>query len=43
MRVDVVFDDNIIDLMSGQLDLAIRVGWLTDTSNQGRRIGGFEQ
>ena len=43
MRVDVVFDDHIIDLINDRLDLAIRVGWLTDTSNQARRIGGFEQ
>jgi len=43
MRVDIVFDDDIIDLVSDQLDLAIRVGWLTDTSNQARRLGAFEQ
>ena len=43
MRVDIVFDDDIIDLVSDRLDLAIRVGWLTDTSNQARRLGGFEQ
>lgn len=43
MRVDIVFDDDIVDLVSDQLDLAIRVGWLTDTSNQARRLGGFEQ
>lgn len=43
MRVDIVFDDSIIDPASHQLDLAIRVGWLTDTSHQSRRIGAFEQ
>ncbi|CAN7716280.1 LysR family transcriptional regulator [Neorhizobium tomejilense] len=43
MCVDIVFDDDIIDLVSGQFDLAIRVGWLTDTSNQARRLGTFEQ
>lgn len=43
MKVDLVFDDTVIDLASQQLDLAIRVGWLMDTSHQTRRIGGFKQ
>lgn len=43
MKVDLVFDDTVIDLASQQLDLAIRVGWLMDTSHQTRRIGGFQQ
>ncbi|MGY5808732.1 LysR family transcriptional regulator [Rhizobium sp. LEGMi198b] len=43
MRVDLIFDDNVIDLANGQLDLAIRVGWLTDMSNKARRLGTFQQ
>ncbi len=43
MRVDLIFDDSVIDLASGQLDLAIRVGWLTDMSNKARRLGTFQQ
>lgn len=31
------------DLMTGELDLAIRVGWLTDSSLQARKIGSFRQ
>lgn len=43
MRADIVFDDDVLDLASGQADIAIRVGWLTDTSNQARRLGTFGQ
>lgn len=43
MRVDVIFDDSVSDLIADQIDLSIRVGWLTDTSHQARRIGTFEQ
>lgn len=43
MRVNLIFDDSVIDLADGQLDLAIRVGWLTDMSNKARRVGTFRQ
>ncbi|NLS00704.1 LysR family transcriptional regulator [Rhizobium sp. P38BS-XIX] len=43
MRVDLIFDDNVFDLADGQLDLAIRVGWLADMSNKARRLGTFHQ
>jgi DNA-binding transcriptional LysR family regulator len=43
MRVDVVFDDDISDLVAERLDLSIRVGWLSDSSHQARRFGTFEQ
>lgn len=43
MKVDLVFDDTVIDPATQQLDLAIRAGWLTDTSHQSRRLGAFEQ
>jgi DNA-binding transcriptional LysR family regulator len=33
----------MLDLVSGQIDIAIRVGWLTDSGLQARRIGDFEQ
>ncbi len=42
-RVDAVFTDQSLDLMSGQVELAIRVGWLTDLHLQARRIGSFRQ
>ncbi len=43
MRVELTLGDTTLDLVSGALDLAIRVGWLTDSSLQARRIGGFRQ
>ena len=35
--------DLTLDLMSGDIELAIRVGWLADTSLQARKIGSFRQ
>lgn len=35
--------DEIADLMSGEIDIAVRVGWLPDSSLQARRIGSFRQ
>jgi len=43
MQVNAIFDDDVMDLVAGQVDLAIRVGWLTDSSNQARRLGTFDQ
>jgi DNA-binding transcriptional LysR family regulator len=42
-RVELTMSDQTIDLMSGRMDVAIRVGWLVDSSLQARRIGSFEQ
>ena len=42
-RVALTLSDQTTDLVSGQMDLAIRVGWLTDSSLQARRIGTFRQ
>jgi DNA-binding transcriptional LysR family regulator len=39
--VDVVLTDRIVDVQS--VDLAIRVGWLRDSSHVARRIGVMEQ
>jgi DNA-binding transcriptional LysR family regulator len=43
MRVDLAFDDSVMDLANSQLDVAIRVGWLTDMSNKAKRLGTFQQ
>lgn len=43
MRVDVVFDDQISDMVAERLDLSIRVGWLADSSHPARRLGSFRQ
>ena len=42
-RVELTLSDQTMDLVSGRMDIAIRVGWLTDSSLQARRIGTFRQ
>ncbi|MDM0119424.1 LysR family transcriptional regulator [Variovorax arabinosiphilus] len=42
-KVDAVLSDQTLDLMSGNIEMAIRVGWLTETSEQARKIGAFRQ
>ncbi len=42
-QVDLVLTDTRIDPVLNQLDLAIRVGWLEDSSLRARRVGRFEQ
>ncbi|WP_028602050.1 LysR family transcriptional regulator [Ottowia thiooxydans] len=42
-KVDAVLSDQSLDLMSGQVELAIRVGWVTQLNVQARQIGGFRQ
>ncbi|WP_287077413.1 LysR substrate-binding domain-containing protein, partial [Mesorhizobium sp.] len=40
-RVELTLGDDTIDLASGGMDVALRVGWLVDSSLQARRIGIF--
>lgn len=42
-KVDAVLSDQSLDMTSNQLELAIRVGWLTDLNVQARQIGSFRQ
>ncbi|MGC4076690.1 MAG: LysR family transcriptional regulator [Rubrivivax sp.] len=42
-KVDAILSDQSLDVMSGQVELAIRVGWLTDLNVQARQIGSFRQ
>ena len=42
-RVEQTLSDHKMDLASGKIDMAIRVGWLVDSSLQARRIGSFRQ
>lgn len=42
-KVDAVFSDKALDLMTGNIELAIRVGWLAETGLQARKIGSFRQ
>lgn len=42
-KIELSLSDRKMDLTAENLDMAIRVGWLTDTSHQARRIGSFRQ
>jgi DNA-binding transcriptional LysR family regulator len=42
-KVDAVLSDQTLDMMSSNIELAIRVGWLTETNLQARKIGRFRQ
>ena len=42
-RVEADFSDQTLDIGSGEIDLAIRVGWLTHQHLPVRRIGSFSQ
>ena len=42
-KVDVNLSDSSRDLLAGEAELAIRVGWLTDLQLQARQIGSFRQ
>ena len=42
-KVDAIFSDQTLNMMSGNIELAIRVGWLAETGLQARRIGTFRQ
>lgn len=42
-KVDAVFSDQPLDLMSGHIELAIRVGWLTESNLQARQTDTFRQ
>uniref|UniRef100_UPI00310184BC LysR family transcriptional regulator n=1 Tax=Neorhizobium sp. EC2-8 TaxID=3129230 RepID=UPI00310184BC len=42
-KVELLLADTKIDLVAEHIDLSIRVGWLSDSSHQARRIGSFRQ
>ncbi|MBO0145260.1 LysR family transcriptional regulator [Agrobacterium sp. Ap1] len=42
-KVELSLSDRMVDLVADNMDLAIRVGWLADSSLQARRIGTFRQ
>ncbi len=42
-KVDAILSDQTLDMMASNIELAIRVGWLTETGLQARQIGTFRQ
>lgn len=42
-KVDAIMSDQTLNLMTGNIELAIRVGWLAETGLQARKIGAFRQ
>jgi DNA-binding transcriptional LysR family regulator len=42
-KVDAIMSDQTLDIMTGNFELAIRVGWLAETGLQARKIGTFRQ
>jgi DNA-binding transcriptional LysR family regulator len=43
VRVDLVATDQIVDLVAGRFDLAIRTGWVREQGLRATRLGSFEQ
>ncbi|TPN85648.1 LysR family transcriptional regulator [Mesorhizobium sp. CU2] len=43
LRIDLIASDRIIDISAENIDVAIRLGWLRESSQQSIRIGSFEQ
>ena len=43
VQVDLVISDRINDLIAERFDLAIRIGWLRDSSLHATRLGSFRQ
>lgn len=42
-KVEGIFSDQKLDIISSNIELAIRVGWFTEEGLQGRKIGAFRQ
>jgi DNA-binding transcriptional LysR family regulator len=43
VKVEFVATDQVVDLVAGRFDLAIRTGWLRDSSLRATQLGGFDQ
>ena len=43
MKADFVATDQVVDLVEGRFDLAIRTGWLRSSSLRATQLGSFEQ
>lgn len=42
-KVDAILSDQTLDMMTSNIELAIHVGWLAETSQQARKVGSFQQ
>lgn len=43
LKVDLVATDQVVDLVAGRFDLAIRTGWLRESSLRATQLGSFDQ
>lgn len=43
VKVELVATDQVVDLVSGRFDLAIRTGWLRESSLRATQLGAFDQ
>jgi DNA-binding transcriptional LysR family regulator len=43
VRIEFIATDQVVDLVAGRFDLAIRTGWLRDSSLRAAKLGGFDQ
>lgn len=43
VKVDLVATDQVVDLVAGRFDLAIRTGWLRESSLRATRLASFDQ
>lgn len=43
LQVELRSSDRVVDLVAEGIDVAIRIGWLRDSSLRATRLGGFEQ
>lgn len=43
LRVDLVATDQVVDLVAGRFDLAIRTGWVREQGLRATQLGSFEQ
>lgn len=43
LKVELVATDQVVDLVAGRFDLAIRTGWLRESSLRATQLGSFDQ
>jgi DNA-binding transcriptional LysR family regulator len=43
VKIEFIATDQVVDLVAGRFDLAIRTGWLRDSSLRAAKLGGFDQ